>query len=79
MSYNKSCNVDVLKTYDLRVRPVNNISPGLYSTLAAGPQQVYGSPLTWEYILLLSDVQNIKIQHSTIISNEFLYLTFETI
>ena len=75
MSYNKSCNVDVLKTYDLRVRPVNNISPGLYSTLAAGPQQVYGSPLTWEYILLLSDVQNIKVQHSTIISNEYIVLS----
>jgi len=75
MSYNKSCNVDVLKTYDLRVRPVNNVSPGLYSTLAAGPQQVYGSPLTWEYILLISDVQNIKVQHSTIISNDYLILS----
>ena len=75
MSYNKSCNVDVLKTFDLRVRPINNISPGLYSTLTAGPQQVYGSPLTWEYILLLSDVQNIKVQHSTIISNEYIVLS----
>ena len=75
MSYNKSCNVDVLKTYDLRVRPVNNISPGLYSTLAAGPQEVYGSPLTWQYILLISDIQNIKVIHSTIISNEYLILS----
>ena len=71
MSYSKSCNVDVVKTFDLRVRAQDNFSPGLYSTLAAGPQEVYGSPLTWEYILLLSDVQNIKNIHSTLISSSF--------
>ena len=75
MSYTKTCNVDVLKTFDLRVRAANNFSPGLYSTLTTGPQQVYGSPLTWEYILLLSDVQAIKVQHSTIISSSYLNLS----
>ena len=79
MSYVKSCNVDVLKTFDLRVRAANNFSPGLYSTLTTGPQQVYGSPLTWEYILLLSDVQAIKEQHSTIISNNYVILSTNTI
>ena len=76
MSYTKTCNVDVLKTFDLRVRAANNFSPGLYSTLTTGPQQVYGSPLTWQYILLLSDVQAIKVQHSTIISNDYIILMF---
>jgi hypothetical protein len=71
--------VDVLKTFDLRVRAANNFSPGLYSTLTTGPQQVYGSPLTWEYILLLSDVQAIKVQHSTIISNDYIILSTNTI
>jgi hypothetical protein len=71
MSYSKSCNVDVVKTFDLRARAQGNFSPGLYSTLAAGPQEVYGSPLNWEYILLLSDVQNIKNIHSTLISSSF--------
>ena len=75
MSYTKTCNVDVLKTFDLRVRAANNFSPGLYSTLTTGPQQVYGSPLTWEYILLLSDVQGIKVQHSTIISSSYVILS----
>jgi hypothetical protein len=79
MSYTKTCNVDVLKTFDLRVRAANNFSPGLYSTLTTGPQQVYGSPLTWEYILLLSDVQAIKDQHSTIISNNYIILSTNTI
>jgi len=71
--------VDVLKTFDLRVRAANNFSPGLYSTLTTGPQQVYGSPLTWEYILLLSDVQGIKVQHSTIISSSYIILSTNTI
>ena len=79
MSYTKTCNVDVLKTFDLRVRAANNFSPGLYSTLTTGPQQVYGSPLTWEYILLLSDVQGIKVQHSTIISISYISLSTNTI
>ena len=79
MSYVKTCNVDVLKTFDLRARPSNNISPGLYSTLAAGPQQTYGSPLTWEYILLLSDVQGIKVSFSTLISTSFSSLSANTI
>ena len=79
MSYTKTCNVDVLKTFDLRVRAANNFSPGLYSTLTTGPQQVYGSPLTWEYILLLSDVQGIKVQHSTIISTSYIILSTNTI
>jgi len=69
----------VLKTFDLRARPSNNISPGLYSTLAAGPQQTYGSPLTWEYILLLSDVQGIKVSFSTLISTSFSSLSANTI
>jgi hypothetical protein len=71
--------VDVLKTFDLRVRAANNFSPGLYSTLTTGPQEVYGSPLTWQYILLLSDVQAIKVQHSTIISNDYIILSTNTI
>ena len=79
MSYVKTCNVDVLKTFDLRARPSNNISPGLYSTLAAGPQQTYGSPLTWEYILLLSDVQGIKVSFSTLVSTSFSSLSANTI
>ena len=71
MPYAKSCNVDVVKTFDLRVRTSDNISPGLYSTLTVGPRQTYGSPLAWEYILLLSDVQAIKDNFSTLISTSY--------
>ena len=78
MSYSKTCNVDVLRTYDLRLRDSNNVSPGLYSTLAAGPQQIYGTPLSWEYILLLSDVQGIKINLSSFISIAYTTLSTET-
>ena len=71
MSYVRSCNVDAVKTFDLRLRDSNNVSPGLYSTLTAGPQQVYGTPLSWEYILLLSDVQGVKVNLSSFISTVF--------
>jgi hypothetical protein len=70
--------VDAVKTFDLRLRDSNNVSPGLYSTLAAGPQQVYGTPLSWEYILLLSDVQGIKTNLSSFISTSYITLSSDT-
>ena len=78
MSYVRSCNVDAVKTFDLRLRDSNNVSPGLYSTLTAGPQQVYGTPLSWEYILLLSDVQGVKVNLSSFISIAYKTLSTET-
>ena len=75
MSYIKSCNVDVVKIFDLRVRTPDNFAPGLYSTLTVGPRGTYGSPLAWEYILLLSDVQSIKNNFSTIVSTSYITLS----
>ena len=75
MSYNTTCNVNVLKVVDLRLKTENNIPPGLNSTLFTGPQNVYGSPLTWDYILTSADLSTLILQQSSIISTNTNLLT----
>ena len=77
MSYNTTCNVNVLKVVDLRLKTDNNIPPGLNSTLFTGPQNVYGSPLTWDYILTSADLSTLILQQSSIISTNTYYLDLE--
>jgi hypothetical protein len=67
--------VNVLKVVDLRVIAANNIPPGLNSTLFTGPQSVYGSPLTWDYILTNADLSTFDLQHSSVISTNNNFLT----
>jgi hypothetical protein len=79
MSFTITCNVNILKVVDIRVRPPTGNPPGRFSTLFTGPQSVHGSPLTWDFIVLERDSENSIQLHSTTITNNFSTLSANAI
>jgi hypothetical protein len=71
MSFNTTCNVEALRVVDLRLRSADNVPAGRFSTLFTGSQESFGYPLTWDYVLLDTDLIKLSDFHSTSIQSIF--------